>query len=193
MCGCLPRGPLLGTWSTTQACALTGNRTSDSLVHWPSLNPLSHASQGKNSFLCWTSAWKYCHPFDPILLRFCSVSLPSLLQLSKFLSSQVPIVIQISLGKNKKKKETETRKEHLASKSWEREGGGEAQKPQPGHLAGFPDLRCGQPQSAAQVCHYFLVPVPQEGFGRPPLPLTNPQLSPKAACSGTGSLGDTAS
>ena len=37
---------LLGTWSTTQACALTGNQTSDPLVHRPALNPLTHTSQG---------------------------------------------------------------------------------------------------------------------------------------------------
>ena len=41
--------PLLGTWPTTQACALTGNQTSDLFVHRPALNPLSHTSQG------WTS------------------------------------------------------------------------------------------------------------------------------------------
>ena len=38
--------PLLETWPTTQACALTGNRTSDPMVHRPALNPLSHTSQG---------------------------------------------------------------------------------------------------------------------------------------------------
>ena len=38
--------PLLGTQHATQACALTGNRTSDPLVHRPALNPLSHTSQG---------------------------------------------------------------------------------------------------------------------------------------------------
>ena len=37
---------LLGIWRTTQACALTENRTSDPLVHRPALNPLSHTSQG---------------------------------------------------------------------------------------------------------------------------------------------------
>ena len=44
------RSPLVrllpGTWPTTQACALTGNRTSDLLVFRPALNPLSHTSQG---------------------------------------------------------------------------------------------------------------------------------------------------
>ena len=38
--------PLLGTWPTTQACALTGNRTSDPLVLRLMLNPLSHTRQG---------------------------------------------------------------------------------------------------------------------------------------------------
>ena len=38
--------PLLGTWPATQACALTGNRTSDPLVHRLTLNPLNHTSQG---------------------------------------------------------------------------------------------------------------------------------------------------
>ena len=38
--------PLLGTWPTTQARALTGNQISDPLVHKPVLNPLSHTSQG---------------------------------------------------------------------------------------------------------------------------------------------------
>ena len=37
--------PLLGTWPTTQACALTGNRTSDPLFCSPALNPLSHTHQ----------------------------------------------------------------------------------------------------------------------------------------------------
>ena len=42
--------PLLGTWPTTQTCALTGNPTSDSLVCRPALNPLSHISQGSYQF-----------------------------------------------------------------------------------------------------------------------------------------------
>ena len=49
---CLPLAyPLLGTWPATQACALTGNRTSDLLVHRPMLNPLSYTSQGPLFFL----------------------------------------------------------------------------------------------------------------------------------------------
>ena len=38
--------PPLGTWPATQACALTGNRTSDPLGHRPTLNSLSYTSQG---------------------------------------------------------------------------------------------------------------------------------------------------
>ena len=39
--------PLLGTWPTTQTCALVGNQTGDLLVHRPMLNLLSHTSQDK--------------------------------------------------------------------------------------------------------------------------------------------------
>ena len=42
MCGCLLHVP----WSTTQACALTGNRTGHPLVFSLALNLLSHTSQG---------------------------------------------------------------------------------------------------------------------------------------------------
>ena len=35
---------LLGTWPATQACALTGNQTSDPLIHRLALNLLSHTS-----------------------------------------------------------------------------------------------------------------------------------------------------
>ena len=38
--------PLLGTWTATQACALTGNRTIYPLVRRLALSPLSHTSQG---------------------------------------------------------------------------------------------------------------------------------------------------
>ena len=48
--------PLLGTWPTTQACTLTGNRTSNPLLHRMALSPLSHTSQGYmftlHSFWC---------------------------------------------------------------------------------------------------------------------------------------------
>ena len=42
--------PLLATWPATQAGALTGNRTGESLVHRPELNPLSYTSQGFTNF-----------------------------------------------------------------------------------------------------------------------------------------------
>ena len=47
MCGCLSHIPLLGTWPATQACALTGDWTSDPLVCRLVLNPLSYTSQGR--------------------------------------------------------------------------------------------------------------------------------------------------
>ena len=54
MCGCLSCAPALGAWPTTQACALTGNRTSDLLLCRPALNPLSYTSQGKNFFFTYS-------------------------------------------------------------------------------------------------------------------------------------------
>ena len=43
--------PTGGTWPPTHACALTGNQTSDPLVHRSALNPLSHNSQNMDPFL----------------------------------------------------------------------------------------------------------------------------------------------
>ena len=43
--------PSLGTWPTTQACALTANQTGDPLVRRPALSLLSHTSQGNNVIL----------------------------------------------------------------------------------------------------------------------------------------------
>ena len=45
MCSCLSHGHY-GDLAATQAGALTGNRTGDTLVYRPALNPLSHTSQG---------------------------------------------------------------------------------------------------------------------------------------------------
>ena len=61
LCVVASRATLLGTWPTTQACALTGNRTSDPLVRRPALNPLSHTSQGKKGifYLMASSCLKY--------------------------------------------------------------------------------------------------------------------------------------
>ena len=52
--------PQLGTWPATQAHALTGNRTSDPLVHRPALSPLSPTSQSKEcnlDTLPWQAGW----------------------------------------------------------------------------------------------------------------------------------------
>ena len=46
--------PQLGTWPTTQACALTGNQTGDPLVCTPALNPLGYTSQGQFGFIYFT-------------------------------------------------------------------------------------------------------------------------------------------
>ena len=78
--------PLLRTWPATQACALTGNRTSDTLVHRPALNPLSysfaHFLIGLFAFLEWSPLIKplseesfantFSHMFDSLftLLMF---------------------------------------------------------------------------------------------------------------------------
>ena len=54
----------LGTWPATQACALTGSRTNNTLVLRLALSPLSHTSQGhtwhflmNTSFLWKGSSW----------------------------------------------------------------------------------------------------------------------------------------
>ena len=39
-----------GTWPATQACAQTGNLTSNLLAHRLALNPLCHTSQGEECF-----------------------------------------------------------------------------------------------------------------------------------------------
>ena len=60
MCGCLSHSTPLGTWPGTQACALTGNRTGDPLVHRLVLNPLSHTSQGGcDHFYCFVFPFNY--------------------------------------------------------------------------------------------------------------------------------------
>ena len=41
----LPHMPLVGTWPTTQACALTGNQTHNLSVYRLVLSPLSHTHQ----------------------------------------------------------------------------------------------------------------------------------------------------
>ena len=43
--------PLLEAWPAPQACFLTGNWTSNTLVCRPALNQLSHTSQGRKSYI----------------------------------------------------------------------------------------------------------------------------------------------
>ena len=63
--------PQPGTWPATQACALTGNRTGNLLVHRLALNPLSHMSQGSKIFLyvsdtCKANSVVRQDPFAPV-------------------------------------------------------------------------------------------------------------------------------
>ena len=64
MCGC----PLLGTWPSTQAYALTGNQTGDPLVLRLALKPLSHTSQGNLRFLYSFLLWYNSHSLKFIIL-----------------------------------------------------------------------------------------------------------------------------
>ena len=54
--------PLLGTWPATQACALTGNQTSNPLVCGSTLNPLTNTSQGLESYCLNRPAHTHCLP-----------------------------------------------------------------------------------------------------------------------------------
>ena len=67
--------PALGTWPTTQACALTGNRTSDPLVCRLVLSPLSCTSRGIDQFYCIqrTNSWFHWLYFFPF--SFCLISI----------------------------------------------------------------------------------------------------------------------
>ena len=51
--------PVLGTWPTTQACALTGNRTSNPLVWSLALSPVHHTRQGTIIFNLCKLKWKW--------------------------------------------------------------------------------------------------------------------------------------
>ena len=64
--------PLLGSWPATQACALTGNRTRDPLVHRLALNPLSQGS----SLTCIFNPSDHFELNVLKLLIFCLFSLP---------------------------------------------------------------------------------------------------------------------
>ena len=51
--------PQLGTWSTTQACALTGNQTSDLSVCGLMPNPLGHTSQAGLVLILFLILWHW--------------------------------------------------------------------------------------------------------------------------------------
>ena len=65
--------PLLGTWPTTQACALTGNRTGNTLTHRLALSPLSHTSQS------WNSSFLKCMHKMKLKVRMKYYHLPTLI------------------------------------------------------------------------------------------------------------------
>ena len=56
-CVAASHAPPLGTWPTTQAHALTGNRTGNPLVCRPVPHPLSHTTQGSKYLVL-----SYFHP-----------------------------------------------------------------------------------------------------------------------------------
>ena len=66
--------PPTGTWPVTQACALTGNQTSDILVCRTMLNPLSHTSQGSSVDLNDVSTYCQTISRDPELSWYSSRS-----------------------------------------------------------------------------------------------------------------------
>ena len=87
--------PLLGTWPSTQAFALTGNQTGDILVLREALSPLSHTSQGLSQFKKNISL-SYSHFLCPLKLCAWSKCLtclsltPALTIISQFSDSAYP-------------------------------------------------------------------------------------------------------
>ena len=67
--------PQPGTWPATQACALTGNRTSNLSVCRMALNPLSHTSQVLPGFLYFLDVFLNCWRVSDWLLTFLPNSL----------------------------------------------------------------------------------------------------------------------
>ena len=63
--------PSPGTWLATQACALTGNPTSDPLLCRPALNPLSDTSQTTFSVLSsFVSCYSLCFKVDFVWYKY---------------------------------------------------------------------------------------------------------------------------
>ena len=82
--------PLLGTWPTTQACALTGSQTGDPLVRRPMFSALSYPSQGRNSHLLSTRLPSRHH--DSPCPIFCHLTLGQLclVRITFFITFKTP-------------------------------------------------------------------------------------------------------
>ena len=63
--------PQLRTWPATQACALTGNRTSGLQVFRVVLNPLSHTSQGIRTLTIGYNSTLHWNCFIEKNIQFC--------------------------------------------------------------------------------------------------------------------------
>ena len=87
---------LLGTWSTIQARALTGNQTGDPLLRRPKLDPLSHTSQ-----------------FSQILIYFLTIAPP-------FGKSYICYLFKKKERKERKKEEVKKRRGEGKGKGKER-------------------------------------------------------------------------
>ena len=75
MCGCLSCAPYWGPGlHATQACALTGDQTSDPLVLRLVLNPLSHTSQGKGIFLSRKGYFKNLQLTSKLIIKYWKIS-----------------------------------------------------------------------------------------------------------------------
>ena len=87
----LVRDPI-GDRPATQACALTGNQTSDPVVHRPALNPLSHTSQGSTAI----KVKRKTAPPEQLLVLVTSQALMcSLCHSSRILSSVLMCIIYV--------------------------------------------------------------------------------------------------
>ena len=102
--------PLLGTWPTTQACALAGNWTADPSIHRPSLNhwatparedPLLFSSRSVAAYLsaciCLEWTWVWCEAGETVHTHF--IAQKPLLQLHRWKMPPSP-VLSVSLVAN---------------------------------------------------------------------------------------------
>ena len=85
--------PQLRTWPSTQACALTGNRTCNLSVCRPALSPLSHTVQGPTALL---SADPMVRPHGGHPLNSCGWV--GRTKLFRSLASRLPLSLVCSFG-----------------------------------------------------------------------------------------------